>query len=78
MTRMFGRLTTSRIAERRDHEHGGPMPSSATFIADMPEKDGRTKTMATAAAGDEALAYTTNGANDEATSSAPKRTVIWS
>jgi hypothetical protein len=43
-----------------------PMPSSATFIADMPETDGTTMTMAIAVAGEKVVAYTTNGTNDEA------------
>ena len=43
-----------------------PMPSSATFIADMPEKDGTTMTMAIAVAGEKVVAYMTNGTNDEA------------
>jgi hypothetical protein len=43
-----------------------PMPSSATFIADMPEKDGTTMTMAIAVEGEKVVAYMTNGSNDEA------------
>jgi hypothetical protein len=42
------------------------MPESATFIADMPEKDGKTMTMAIAVEGDKVVAYATNGTNDEA------------
>lgn len=49
--------TTSTVA---------PMPSSATFIADTPEKDGETMTMAITVEGDKVVAYTTNGTNDEA------------
>ena len=45
---------------------GSPMPSSATFIADMPEKDGTMMTMAIAVAGEKIVAYTTNGTTDEA------------
>lgn len=42
------------------------MPESATFIADMPEPDGATMTMAIAVEGDKVVAYATNGTNDEA------------
>jgi hypothetical protein len=49
-------MTTSTVA---------PMPSSATFIADMPEEDGR-MTMAIAVAGEKIVAYTANGTHDEA------------
>ncbi len=42
------------------------MPESATFIADMPEPDGKTMTMAIAVEGDKVVAYATNGTNDEA------------
>jgi hypothetical protein len=42
------------------------MPESATFIADMPEADGKTMTMAIAVEGDKVVAYATNGTNDEA------------
>jgi hypothetical protein len=43
-----------------------PMPSSATFIADVPEKNGETMTMAITVEGEKVVAYATNGANDEA------------
>ena len=43
-----------------------PMPSSATFMADMPEKDGTTMTMAIDVAGEKVVAYMTNGTNDDA------------
>lgn len=42
------------------------MPESATFIADMPEPDGKTMTMAIAVEGYKVVAYATNGTNDEA------------
>jgi hypothetical protein len=42
------------------------MPESATFIADMPEPDGKAMTMAIAVEGDKVVAYATNGINDEA------------
>jgi hypothetical protein len=42
------------------------MPESATFIADMPEPDGKTMTMAVAVEGDKVVAYATNGTNEEA------------
>jgi hypothetical protein len=43
-----------------------PMPPSATFIADVPENDGATMTMAVTVDGDNVVAYATNGTNDEA------------
>lgn len=43
-----------------------PMPSSATFIADMPDKIGEMLTMAVTVDGDKVVAYATNGTNDEA------------
>jgi len=43
-----------------------PMPSSATFIADVPEKNGETMTMAITVEGEKVVAYATNGTNDEA------------
>jgi hypothetical protein len=43
-----------------------PMPSSATFIADTPEDDGGTMTMAITVDGDKVVAYATNGTDDEA------------
>jgi hypothetical protein len=49
--------TTSAVA---------PMPSSATFIADMPDKNGQTMTMAVTVDGDKVVAYATNGTDDEA------------
>jgi hypothetical protein len=49
--------TTSTVA---------PMPSSATFIADVPETNGETMTMAITVEGDKVVAYATNGTNDEA------------
>ena len=42
------------------------MPASATYIADVPEKDGSTMTMAITVEGDKVVAYATNGTNDEA------------
>jgi len=42
------------------------MPESATFIADAPEPEGETMTMAIAVEGDKVVAYATNGTNDEA------------
>ena len=42
------------------------MPSSATYIADVPEKDGSTMTMAITVKGESVVAYATNGTNDEA------------
>ena len=50
-------MTTSTVAA---------MPSSATFIADMPEENGPTMTMAIAVAGEKVVAYATNGSTDEA------------
>jgi hypothetical protein len=49
--------TTSTVA---------PMPASATFIADMPTKDGAGMTMAVTVEGAKVVAYATNGTNDEA------------
>jgi hypothetical protein len=43
-----------------------PMPSSATFIADVPESNGQTMTMAITVEGEKVVAYATNGTNDEA------------
>jgi hypothetical protein len=43
-----------------------PRPPSATFIADMPENDGTTMTMAVTVEGEKVVAYATNGTNDEA------------
>src|SRR5258705_10341838 len=43
-----------------------PMPPSATFIADVPEVNGATMTMAVTVEGDNVVAYATNGTNDEA------------
>jgi hypothetical protein len=43
-----------------------PMPSSATFIADVPETTGATMTMAVTVDGDNVVGYATNGTNDEA------------
>jgi hypothetical protein len=43
-----------------------PMPSSATFIADVPESNGQTMTMAVTVEGEKVVAYGTNGTNDEA------------
>jgi hypothetical protein len=43
-----------------------PMPSSATFIADVPESNGQTMTMAVTVEGEKVVAYATNGTNDEA------------
>ena len=43
-----------------------PMPSSATFIADVPETNGETMTMAITVEGEKVVAYATNGINDEA------------
>ena len=43
-----------------------PMPPSATYIADMPENEGATMTMAVTVDGDNVVAYATNGTNDEA------------
>ena len=43
-----------------------PMPPSATFLADVPEPNGPTMTMAVTVEGDQVVAYATNGTNDEA------------
>lgn len=43
-----------------------PMPPSATFIADVPENDGATMTMAVNVDGENVVAYATNGTDDEA------------
>ena len=43
-----------------------PMPSSATFIADVPEANGQLLTMAVTVEGDKVVAYATDGTNDEA------------
>lgn len=43
-----------------------PMPSSATFIADVPEANGQTMTMAVTVEGERVVAYATNGTDDEA------------
>jgi hypothetical protein len=43
-----------------------PMPSSATFIADVPKANGATMTLAVTIEGDQVVAYATNGTNDEA------------
>jgi hypothetical protein len=43
-----------------------PMPSPATFMADVPEKNGETMTMAVTVEGEKVVAYATNGTNDEA------------
>jgi hypothetical protein len=43
-----------------------PMPPSATYIADVPEANGATMTMAVTVDGDNVVAYATNGTNDEA------------
>ena len=43
-----------------------PMPPSATYIADVPENDGATMTMAVTVDGEKVVAYATNGTNDEA------------
>jgi len=43
-----------------------PMPPSATFIADVPETNGATMTMAVTVEGDNVVAYATNGTNNEA------------
>jgi hypothetical protein len=45
---------------------GAAMPESATFVADMPEADGKAMTMAITVEGDKVVAYATNGTNDEA------------
>ena len=42
------------------------MPASATFIADMTEKDDEPMTMAITVEGEKVIAYATNGMNDEA------------
>jgi hypothetical protein len=42
-----------------------PMPSSATFIADVPEEGGETMTMAITVEGEKVVAYATNGTDDE-------------
>jgi len=57
VTSSAGMTTASTVA---------PMPTSATFMADTPEADGETMTMAIAIEGDTVVAYTTNGTNDEA------------
>lgn len=43
-----------------------PMPPLATFIADVPENDGATMTMAVTVEGEKVVAYATNGTSDEA------------
>lgn len=40
-----------------------PMPPSATFLADVPETNGATMTMAVTVDGDNVVAYATNGTN---------------
>jgi len=42
------------------------MPQSANFIADMPEPDGNTMTLAIAVDGDDVTAYATDGTSDQA------------
>ncbi len=42
------------------------MPTSASFVADVPEQGGETMTMAVTVDGSNVVAYATNGANDEA------------
>lgn len=43
-----------------------PMPTSASFVADAPESNGDTMTMAVTVEGNRAIAYATNGTDDEA------------
>ena len=43
-----------------------PMPPSATYIADVPENDGATMSMAVTVDGENVVAYATNGTNEQA------------
>jgi hypothetical protein len=69
----FGMLTACSSGTKQETQAtsattstAAAMPASATYIADVPEKDGSTMTMAITVEGDKVVAYATNGTNEEA------------
>jgi hypothetical protein len=58
--------TTTETTSAEAPTTAAAMPQTATFVAQMPEKDGHPMAMAITVQGDQVAAYACNGTNDEA------------